>query len=577
MKVTGAITVQSDKSILLDTHHLKFDTVKNRIINFAELVKTPEHIHVYRITPISLWNAAANGVSLDYILSTLNDYKKYELPINVIEYIKRHYSTYGQIVLESMDATHFFLRVHSTDKHLIDRIEKYTSKLISEKIEDGYVILKKHRGELKSKLIKHLIPVRDIAGYDTGNTLFFELRKKIGNTTFALRYYQSEAVYTFSKWKEGSGVIVLPCGAGKTIVGIGILHDIQEYTLIITTSVNSVKQWKRELLEKTTLKVDQIGEYTGNHKDLEPITITTYNMLIYRKNSESRFKNMDIFIQQNWGLILYDEVHILPAPIFRMTTAIQSKRRLGLTATLVREDHLESEVFTLIGPKIYEYPWKSLEKEGWIAEAECFEIRVPLSPSDREFYQKSNNRSKFRIASENINKIDLIRHLISKHQKNHIIIIGHYLDQLRKIAKEFNFPLITGNTPTQDRERIFEDFRHGKVYSLVISKVGNFSIDLPDADIAIQISGIFGSRQEEAQRLGRILRPQSGKSYFYALVTKDSVEEDFSTKRQLFLIEQGYSYTVVDYQQKQTEKNSNLPQSLSPQRSNPKLMKDKIC
>lgn len=554
MKAKGSITIQSDKTLLLDTHHARFDAVRNRIINFAELLKTPTHIHFYRITPISLWNASANGVSLEYILSTLEENKKYDLPKNVVEYIKRHYFTYGQVVLEKLDEDHFFLHVKSENNDLIERIEKYAAKFISEKRENGYVILKQHRGEIKAKLIKHLIPVQDIAGYDTGNKLSFQLQKKIGNRDFGLRYYQSEAVYIFSNWKEGSGVIVLPCGAGKTVVGIGIMNDIQEYTLIITTSVDSVKQWKRELLEKTTLQEEQIGEYTGNHKDLKPITITTYNMLIYRKSSDNRFKNMDVFGQQNWGLIIYDEVHILPAPIFRMTTAIQSKRRLGLTATLVREDNLESEVFTLIGPKIYEYPWKTLEKEGWIAEAVCYEIRIPLKISDYTLYQKSNNRTKFRIASENSNKINIVEHLISKHKKNHILIIGHYLDQLKQIAKVFNFPLITGNTPIPEREDIFKDFREGKIQCLVISKVGNFSIDLPQADVAIQISGVFGSRQEEAQRLGRILRPQSDKSYFYTLITKDSVEEDFSKKRQLFLVEQGYQYTVVDYRPEQPQK-----------------------
>ncbi len=540
------IIVQSDKTILLDTHNPFFDEVRKRIFVFSELIKTPEHMHSYRITPITLWNAAANGVSLERILDTLETYKKYDIPKNVTEYIKRHYNAFGQVVLEKIDEA--YLRLIVKDKKIREKVTNYAMSFIEEEKDDCFLIKRKYRGQLKAELIKHLIPVRDIAGYDTGNKLDIALRKEmLSGGHFALRYYQSEAVYSFSKWKEGSGVIVLPCGAGKTIVGIGVMKDIGEYTLIIATSVDSVKQWKRELLDKTTLKEEDIGEYTGEQKNIRPVTITTYNMLIYRKNGDAIFHNMDIFTQQNWGLIIYDEVHILPAPIFRMTTAIQSKRRLGLTATLVREDSLETEVFTLIGPKVYEYAWKMLEQEGWIAEAFCYEIRVPLSDTQHETYRNANNRVKFRIASENPNKMNMIKTLIEKHKNNHIIIIGHYLDQLKIIADRFKSPLIMGSTPQQDRNKIFDDFRNGKTKILVISKVGNFSIDLPDADVAIQISGMFGSRQEEAQRLGRILRPNSKRSYFYALVSKDTVEEEFSRKRQMFLLEQGYKYTVVDY------------------------------
>ncbi|OHD55625.1 MAG: helicase [Spirochaetes bacterium GWF1_51_8] len=541
-----AIVVQSDKTLLLDTHHPDFDEVRKLIIGFSELVKTPEHMHFYRITPISLWNAAANGMPLDSILKILDRYKKYDIPKNVIEYIKRHYSTYGQVILEKYDEEHLLLRV--LQPKLVEKIEKFMSDHTEKVEEDGYIFKKSFRGELKASLIRHLIPVQDVAGFESGNKLDFELRNvTLGDSRFALRYYQSEGVYSFSKWREGSGVIVLPCGAGKTVVGMGIMQDIKEYTLIITTSVDSVKQWKRELMDKTTLTDDQIGEYTGDKKSIKPVTITTYNMLIYRKNAEGNFRNMDIFIRQNWGLIIYDEVHFLPAPIFRMTTAIQSKRRLGLTATLVREDNLETEVFTLIGPKVYEYPWKTLEKEGWIAEAFCYEIRIPLNPEGYEFYKNANNRTKFRIASENPNKIEMIEKLIRRYENGHILIIGHYLSQLKEIADLFDLPLITGSTPNNERAVIYDDFRSGKISALVISKVGNFSIDLPDANVAIQISGVFGSRQEEAQRLGRILRPDSGKSYFYALVSKDTIEEDFSRKRQMFLLEQGYKYTVVDY------------------------------
>lgn len=548
MTVKKAVIIQSDKTILLDTHSPYFDEVRKRIVAFSELVKTPEHMHSYRITPISLWNAAANGVSLDHILEVLEQYKKYDIPANVTEYIKRHYSTYGQVVLSAHDENNLRLEVHNPK--LLEKIRKYTGKYTTEETEGGstFLLPKGSRGEIKADLIRHLIPIHDIAGYDTGNRLDFDLRDiSLRGTEFALRYYQSEAVYTFSKWKEGSGVIVLPCGAGKTIVGMGIMHSIQEYTLIITSSVDSVHQWRNELLDKTGLHPDQVGEYTGESKSICPVTITTYNMLIYRKSGDNGFRNMDIFTRQNWGLIIYDEVHILPAPIFRMTTAIQSKRRLGLTATLVREDNLETEVFTLIGPKVYEYAWKTLEKEGWIAQAFCYEMRVPLSHVQMEVYRNTGNRMKFRIASENANKISIVKQLIRKHQDSHILIIGHYLDQLKEIASHLDSPLITGNTPNVERSQIYEDFRKGRIQTLVISKVGNFSIDLPDADVAIQISGVFGSRQEEAQRLGRILRPKAEHSFFYALVSRDTVEEDFSRKRQMFLLEQGYKYTIIDY------------------------------
>lgn len=546
MPADNALIVQSDKTLLLDTHHPKFDELRKQIISFSELVKTPEHMHSYRITPISLWNAAANGVPLEEILDLLEKHKKYDIPKNVTEYIRRHYESYGKVVLEAMDEDKLVLRV--SDDKIFEKVEKFIEKHVLSVDDHSFVIPKSARGEVKAVLIKHLIPIHDIAGYDVGNKLEFTLRDQtLTRKNFSLRYYQSEAVYTFSKWREGSGVIVLPCGAGKTIVGIGIMQDIQEYTLIITTSVDSVKQWRRELLDKTTLREEDIGEYTGDRKSICPVTITTYNMLIYRKSADSDFKNMDIFTKMNWGLIIYDEVHILPAPIFRMTTEIQSKRRVGLTATLVREDNLETEVFTLIGPKVYEYAWKTLEKEGWIAEAFCYELRIPLLGDLREYYQKANNREKFRVASENPNKIDIIRSLIDRHKNNHILIIGHYLKQLEIISRTFDIPLITGNTPNPEREKIFAQFRSGKVRTLAISRVGNFSIDLPDADVGIQISGIFGSRQEEAQRLGRILRPDSVKSYFYALVSKDTVEEEFSHKRQLFLLEQGYKYTIIDY------------------------------
>lgn len=545
MEDTRVITIQSDKSILLDTHHPRFEEVRKRLVNFSELIKTPEHIHFYRITPISLWNSAANGVSLDEIMDTLEIYKKYDIPKNVTDYIRKHFSIYGKVVFESAGDTMMEIRVE--DPKLTDKVKNLIEKYISEEKEESvFAVEKKWRGTIKADLIKHLIPVKDIAGYESGNRLNLDFRKtSLEEKDFSLRYYQSEAVYSFSKWREGSGIIVLPCGAGKTVVGIGIMKDICEYTLIITTSVEAIRQWKREILDKTTLTENEVGEFTAQVKDIKPVTITTYNMLIHKSNKSEEMRNINIFTDKNWGLIIYDEVHILPAPIFRMTTVIQSKRRLGLTATLVREDNLESEVFTLIGPKIYEYPWKALEKEGWIAQAVCYEIKVPLSEKDYADYINSSQRYKFRIASENTRKYGIVKKLVEEFKKNHVLIIGHYLTQLKEISDMLKIPLITGETSNQDREIMYRDFRSGNLTALAISRVGNFSIDLPVADVAIQVSGIFGSRQEEAQRLGRILRPQNGKSYFYTLVSKDTIEEEFAKKRQLFLLEQGYQYNII--------------------------------
>jgi DNA excision repair protein ERCC-3 len=556
MEDNRVITIQSDKTILLDTHHPQFEEVRKFLVSFSELIKTPEHIHFYRITPISLWNSAANGVPLDEILETLDRYKKYDIPKNVFDYIKKHYLIYGKVIFEGGEDGMMCIRID--DNKLVEKVRGLIGKYITEEKSDKiFVVDKKWRGNIKSELIKHLIPVKDIAGFESGNKIRFELRKiSLDEKDFALRYYQSEAVYSFSKWREGSGIIVLPCGAGKTVIGLGIMRDISEYTLIITTSVEAIRQWKREILDKTTLTDNEVGEFTAQVKDIKPITITTYNMLIHKSSKSEVMRNINIFTDKNWGLIIYDEVHILPAPIFRMTTVIQSKRRLGLTATLVREDNLENEVFTLIGPKIYEYPWKALEKEGWIAQAICFEIKIPLGDKEYGDYLNSNQRNKFRIASENSRKYAIVKKLVSKFKGHHVLIIGHYITQLEEIAGMLGIPLITGETPNQDREKMYSDFRKGVITALAISRVGNFSIDLPVADIAIQVSGIFGSRQEEAQRLGRILRPQEGKSYFYTLVSKDTIEEEFARKRQMFLLEQGYQYNIIHAGEKdQTESN----------------------
>jgi len=552
----GALTIQTNQTVLVDTHHEAFEEVQKHLFTFAELTKTLEHVHFYRITPISLWNAAANRIPLQTILSTLETYSRYSIPPSVVKFIEEHYNRYGQVVFYNSN-NKLFIKVATPE--LRERLTSFLKTFDLEPTDEGFLASLDNRGEIKATLMKHLIPVQDMAGYEKGEKLPFQLRSITrSGAAFSLRFYQAEAAHLFSQWKEGSGVIVLPCGAGKTIVGIAIMQDIQENTLIIATNLEALHQWKRELLDKTTLTESQIGEYTSQNKTIRPVTLTTYHMLVHRRsNSEQR--HIDILTSQQWGLIIYDEVHILPAPIFRLTTAIQGKRRLGLTATLVREDNQEGEVFSLIGPKIYEYGWKTLEAEGWIARAQCYEIRVPLSPEDFETYLKSSHRARFRIASENRNKIAAVAYLLEQFQDKNILIIGHFLEQLEEISQTFNIPLITGQTPSDQRERLYHQFREGEITTLIVSRVGNFSIDLPSANVAIQISGIFGSRQEEAQRLGRILRPQNGNSHFFTIVSQNTIEEDFAKRRQTFLIEKGYSYEVVYF----TPKTKNIIHEVS--------------
>jgi DNA excision repair protein ERCC-3 len=407
------------------------------------------------------------------------------------------------------------------------------------------------RGNIKSALIKIGFPVEDLAGYIEGAPLPFELRETaLSKKPFGLRKYQQESVDAFymrGSNHGGSGVIVLPCGAGKTCVGIGCIHAMQTQALVLTTNTMALRQWKSELLDKTTLTEDQIGEYSGDTKEIRPITIATYQVLTYRKTKDSPFVHFGLFDQGNWGIVIYDEVHLLPAPVFRATASLQARRRVGLTATLVREDAREDDVFSLIGPKKYDVPWKVLEKQGWIAQAICHEIRVPLRDEDRYAYAVAGKRSKFRIASTNVDKIDICRKLLKKHKNDNILVIGQYLDQLKEFAEGLKAPIITGKTSQKERERLYSAFRSGEIKLLIVSKVANFAIDLPDANVAIQISGTFGSRQEEAQRLGRILRPKSdeGIAHFYSIVSKDSSDQEFSIKRQLFLTEQGYRYTIM--------------------------------
>ncbi len=546
------LIVQSDRSILLETDGPAFEDARDAVGAFAELVKSPEHIHTYRVTPLSLWNAAAAGMTADQIVESLEVFSKYEVPQNIIVEIREYVARYGRLKLYKLRDDQ--LVIESEDPMLVTELlgNKEIQPFVSGSADNNKIFIKPgDRGNIKSALIKVGFPVEDLAGYVEGAPLKLSLRKKaLTGKPFGLRKYQQESVdafYAKGSNHGGSGVVVLPCGAGKTVVAIGAINATQCETLILATNTVALRQWKNEILDKTTLTEDQIGEYSGDSKIIRPVTIATYQVITYRKTKDSPFLHFDIFDKGSWGLIIYDEVHLLPAPVFRATASLQAKRRLGLTATLVREDAREEEVFSLIGPKKYDVPWKVLEKQGWIAQAECHEIRIPLSAQERYQYAIATKRQKFRIASTNPEKDVVCGRLIEKHKDDNVLIIGQYIDQLDALAERFKAPIITGKTPTKQREILYAAFRNGEEKLLIVSKVANFAIDLPDANVAIQVSGTFGSRQEEAQRLGRILRPKSDGviAHFYSLVSRDTSDQDFSVKRQLFLTEQGYRYTIM--------------------------------
>ncbi len=550
------VIVQSDRSILLETDGPVFEDARDCLAGFAELVKSPEHIHTYRITPLSLWNAAAAGLTAAEVKDGLARYSKYEIPQNIIAEIDDQIARYGRLKLyKSPDGP---LVVESEDPILLMELANHKSiKPYVTGTPGGKRLLVKpeERGNLKCALVKIGFPIEDLAGYVEGAPLEIGLRTKTrGGHDFGLRPYQKESVdafYAGGSNRGGSGVVVLPCGAGKTIVAIGAVHACQTHTLVLTTNTVALRQWRHELLDKTGLTEEQIGEYSGDTKEIKPITIATYQVLTYRKSKDGPFLHFGLFEEGNWGLIVYDEVHLLPAPVFRATASLQARRRLGLTATLVREDAREDDVFSLIGPKKYDVPWKVLEKQGWIAQALCTEVRVRLPGEERYRYAIADNRTKFRIASTNPVKEHICEILIARHREDNVLVIGQYLDQLKKLAQRFDAPLITGRTPTKERERLYKAFREGEEKLLIVSKVANFAIDLPDAAVAIQVSGTFGSRQEEAQRLGRILRPKSDHriARFYSVVSRDTADQDFSVKRQLFLTEQGYRYEITSDEQ----------------------------
>jgi len=552
MRPENPLIVQSDRTLLLEVASPSFEVVRDELARFAELVKSPEHIHTYRITPLSLWNASASGVTCQQMLHTLDTWSKYPVPQNLIQEIQDHGTRYGKLKLVKKGDR---LALEMEDRGLFWELENQRSLqgMLAEPYldEKGIFLHDGMRGEVKLQLIRLGHPVQDMAGYKPGDPLPFSLSPelKASGKPFGLRAYQKAAVDVFHAGggpEGGAGVLVLPCGAGKTVIGIGCMNSLQTHTLVLTTNGTAVKQWRQELLDKTTLTEDDIGLYTGDSKEIKPVTIATYQILTYRRSKEAPFEHFKLFEAANWGLVIYDEVHMLPAPVFRAVAELQAKRRLGLTATLVREDGKEEDVFSLIGPKRVDVPWKMLEKEGFIATAHCLEIRVPLPSDERMDYAVADQRQRFRIASENSLKLTVMDELLAGHPHDSVLVIGQYLEQLRIIGKRLKAPVLTGQTPEKEREELFRQFRAGELRVLIVSKVANFAIDLPDASVAIQVSGTFGSRQEEAQRLGRILRPKGNHnvSYFYSLISKDSTEQEFARNRQLFLTEQGYRYMI---------------------------------
>ena len=552
MNQSNPVIVQSDRSILLEVDHPLHAEARDVLAQFAELEKSPEHIHTYRLSPLSLWNAASGGMSAQEILELLARYSKYDIPVNIAVDIREYISRYGRVkLIREGDA----LLLTSNDAALIAEIthHKRTQPYLLRQLNSHTIqVDASRRGHIKQALIHIGFPAEDLAGYTEGSPLPLKLRSKtLQGKDFEPRKYQhaaSAAYYAGGAPSGGSGVVVLPCGAGKTIVGLVTMADIQRATLILTPNTIAVRQWIQEIVDKTDIPPEMVGEYTGERKDICPITVSTYQILTYRRSEEEDFPHFALFTSYDWGLIIYDEVHLLPAPVFRITAEIQARRRLGLTATLVREDGREADVFSLIGPKKYDVPWRELERQGWIATAECHEVRVGMTEDEQLNYALAEEREKYRLAAESPAKLTLTRYLAERHRDDQVLIIGQYIDQLKLLASDLEAPLLTGRTPTAQREKLYDQFRRGDLKRLVVSKVANFAIDLPDANVAIQVSGTFGSRQEEAQRLGRILRPKSdgGLAYFYSIVTRDTRDQDFSANRQLFLTEQGYRYVIED-------------------------------
>jgi DNA excision repair protein ERCC-3 len=552
------LIVQGDHTILLDVHDDMADNARAAIAPFTELEKSPEHFHTYRITPLSLWNAASAGFTAEDVIAAMAKHSRFPVPPHIHSSVTELIGRYGTIFLEPTDDDYVLrLVVPDDDIRKELRSRPNIAKLFQndQEYENGFLLRLVDRGTIKQELIHIGYPVDDRAPLLEGDPLTFSLREEtLAGKSFSLRNYQEEAARIFyggGHPGSGYGTVVLPCGAGKTVVGMAAMELLKTSTLILTTNVAAVHQWIDELLDKTSLTEEDLGEYTGSNKNIRPVTVATYQILVWRPDRESPFPHFDIFRKHRWGLIIYDEVHLLPAPIFRVTAEIQAIRRLGLTATLVREDGREQDVFSLVGPKRYDVPWKELEQKGWIAEAACYEIRLDMPRDLRTEYAVADKRRKFRLASENPGKLEAAVQIVENHREESVMVIGQYLSQLHDIAERLDAPVITGKTPNPRREEIYRAFRSGEIRVIVVSKVANFAIDLPDASVAIQVSGSFGSRQEEAQRLGRILRPKKGQhhnSHFYTLVSNRTIEEGFAANRQKFLTEQGYAYHIEHWE-----------------------------
>jgi DNA excision repair protein ERCC-3 len=541
MRENGPLIVQSDRTVLLEVAHPEADDARHDLAVFAELERAPEHIHSYRITRLGLWNARAAGHTAENMLETLEKYSRFPIPQSVSIDIVETVGRYGRLVIErDPDGV---LTLSATDAAVlaeIGRSKKVASLLFEKRGEHTFVVQPWARGQLKQELLSLGWPAEDLAGYTPGTPHEIALVQD----DWSLREYQNQAVSSF--FDNGSGVVVLPCGAGKTLVGAAAMAVGKTTTLILVTNTVSARQWRTELLNRTTLTDEEIGEYSGQLKQIRPVTIATYQILTAKRKGQ--FAHLSLLDALDWGLIIYDEVHLLPAPVFKLTAELQARRRLGLTATLVREDGREGDVFSLIGPKRFDAPWKEIEAQGFISPASCFEVRIDLPQSDRLEYAASADDERYRRAATSPAKLAVVKQLVERHKGERILVIGQYLDQIDTLARLLDAPMITGATPIDERERLYQEFREGTTKLLVVSKVANFSIDLPEASVAIQVSGSFGSRQEEAQRLGRLLRPkESGlPASFYTLVARDTVDQDFAQNRQRFLAEQGYSYTIMD-------------------------------
>ncbi|GAD82917.1 DNA repair helicase XPB [Nocardia asteroides] len=539
----GPLIVQSDKTLLLEVDHELAGNARQAIAPFAELERAPEHVHTYRITPLALWNARAAGHDAEQVVDALVSFSRYAVPQPLLVDIVDTMGRYGRLQLVKHPA--HGLCLVSLDRAVLEEVlrHKKIAPMLGARIDDDTVIVHpSERGHIKQMLLKIGWPAEDLAGYVDGEA--HEIGLDYTEGKWHLRDYQEMAADSF--WAGGSGVVVLPCGAGKTMVGAAAMAKAKATTLILVTNTVAGRQWRRELLARTTLTEDEIGEYSGERKEIRPVTIATYQVIT--RKSKGEYKHLELFDSRDWGLVIYDEVHLLPAPVFRMTADLQSRRRLGLTATLVREDGREGDVFSLIGPKRYDAPWKDIEAQGWIAPADCVEVRVTLTDAERMAYATAEPEERYKLCSTARTKIPVVESILERHKGAPTLVIGAYLDQLEELGVDLNAPVITGATKNKEREALFDAFRSGEIPVLVVSKVANFSIDLPEASVAVQVSGTFGSRQEEAQRLGRLLRPKQdgGQAHFYSVVARDTLDAEYAAHRQRFLAEQGYAYRITD-------------------------------